>query len=177
MDNPSLRHDQALWRAVVLQALTDATSTATNDAAVRDRKAARNWLTWPCHQRDFERVCALADLESDKVRAVARKLISDASSDQTQSNRRGGTQAKTISFNNEELTVADWAARLGLSRAAIFARIKKGWSLERTLSAPHQRPGHRGGSRQLRQNHPGPASSRRARVGLIRVFRNGSFTR
>ena len=59
-----IRADRALWRAVISQALSDATlRLATVSQAERDHAAA--WLT--SNGRDFRRVCALADLEPERV--------------------------------------------------------------------------------------------------------------
>lgn len=51
----------------------------------------------------------------------------------TQSNNRRSN--RLLSFNGETLTVADWARRTGISAPAIAKRLKRGWSIEKALSA------------------------------------------
>lgn len=52
-----------------------------------------------------------------------------------------------IKFNGEDLTISQWAARLGIKSASLRLRLANGWPLERALS-------------QLR-GHTGPASTLR----------------
>jgi hypothetical protein len=47
----------------------------------------------------------------------------------TRSNRR-------ISYNGEELTMSEWAKRFGLNTTTLFARLKRGWSVEKALTTP-----------------------------------------
>lgn len=69
--------ETALWRAVIAQAIREATSnyidgvSATKAPFVREE--ARRWLTKP--SRDFTTVCAMASVEPDTVRAFARQQI------------------------------------------------------------------------------------------------------
>jgi hypothetical protein len=69
----------ALWRAVIAQAISDATApgrrySKTSDERLADseRRRARRWLLGGCE--DFREVCALALLEPDAVRDRARLL-------------------------------------------------------------------------------------------------------
>lgn len=42
-----------------------------------------------------------------------------------------------ILFNGEELTISEWADKLGISRSTLCERLnKRGWSIERALSTP-----------------------------------------
>lgn len=41
-----------------------------------------------------------------------------------------------ISYNNETHSVAEWSRILDISRYALYARLKKGWSVEKTLTTP-----------------------------------------
>lgn len=43
-----------------------------------------------------------------------------------------------ITYNGETLCVADWAKKLGMYPNAIFGRLKRGWSIEKTLSTPRR---------------------------------------
>ena len=47
--------------------------------------------------------------------------------------------SKLITFNGVTLTESDWSRRLGLSRNVVRNRLKRGWSLERALTATNQR--------------------------------------
>lgn len=70
--------DKALWRAVIQQAVTDATlSLSTKRRSVRlDQMRTREWLTEP--NNDFEEVCGLAELDPIKVRKHVLPLIAKA---------------------------------------------------------------------------------------------------
>lgn len=48
-------------------------------------------------------------------------------------NRRGN---RLITFNGETHTLQDWAEKIGLTRAALSARLENGWPLEKTFSQP-----------------------------------------
>lgn len=70
--------DKALWRAVIQQAITDATlPLSTKRRSVRlDQIRTREWLTEP--NTDFEEVCGLAELDPIKVRKHVLPLIAEA---------------------------------------------------------------------------------------------------
>lgn len=70
------RSTVALWRAVIMQALDDATMFGATSKAKLEISQARSWLLSP--NQHFNEVCALADLEPSQVRLFARKRISDA---------------------------------------------------------------------------------------------------
>lgn len=69
--------ETALWRAVIAQAISDATSTYMSGVSPREtpfaNARARRWLTRP--NQDFIDVCALAGVEPETVRAFARQQI------------------------------------------------------------------------------------------------------
>ena len=44
--------------------------------------------------------------------------------------------SKKLTYNGEELTVREWAGRVGLTRQALYKRIADGWTIERALTAP-----------------------------------------
>lgn len=70
--------DKALWRAVIQQAITDATlPLSTKRRSIRlDQMRTREWLTEP--NTDFEEVCGLAELDPVKVRKHVLPLIAKA---------------------------------------------------------------------------------------------------
>lgn len=39
-----------------------------------------------------------------------------------------------LEFNGERKTIAEWAVVTGLSQSVIFCRLKRGWSIEKTLT-------------------------------------------
>lgn len=39
-----------------------------------------------------------------------------------------------ITFNNETKTLTDWSRETGINRTTIYSRLRKGWSIERTLT-------------------------------------------
>lgn len=69
--------ENALWRAVIAQAISDATTTHISGESRQQMRLvnaqARRWLTKP--SQDFTTVCAMAGVEPDTVRAFARQQI------------------------------------------------------------------------------------------------------
>lgn len=68
-----------LWRRVVAQAMEDATRELKEHHQLNQRlivEDAKRWLLQP--NKDFEEVCALAELEADYVRKCARQMIDRA---------------------------------------------------------------------------------------------------
>jgi len=73
MDNRESKISEAeieLWRTVIRQALQDVVSKGLN---FRDRRASRRWFRM--QPLDFLTVCDLANLDADKVRKRALKLM------------------------------------------------------------------------------------------------------
>lgn len=56
-----------------------------------------------------------------------------ATSKQQSNNRRNN---RRIAFRGEALTIAEWAQRLGWSRAMLRHRIESGWTVEQALTMP-----------------------------------------
>lgn len=50
-----------------------------------------------------------------------------------QNNKRNN---RYLTYNGETHTTAEWGRILNISRFTLFARLKKGWSVEKTLSTP-----------------------------------------
>jgi hypothetical protein len=48
-------------------------------------------------------------------------------------NRRNN---RPLTFNGETLILSEWARRVGFSTARIVMRLKRGWSVEKTLTTP-----------------------------------------
>lgn len=69
--------DKALWRAVIGQALDDASRPLSKRRHERlDQLRAREWFTHP--NQDFEQVCALAEWDASRVRKHAIPIIEQA---------------------------------------------------------------------------------------------------
>lgn len=65
--------EQALWRAVITQALMDAASNSKKPEAAYFRSEARHWLTE--NSQSFCDVCYLAGLDPDYTRRMAKKAL------------------------------------------------------------------------------------------------------
>jgi hypothetical protein len=46
------------------------------------------------------------------------------------------TRNHFLTYNNETHTIMEWVRKTGLSRSAIRGRLKRGWSIEKTLTTP-----------------------------------------
>lgn len=62
-----------LWRAVIIQALNDATSSARDSESINHTNAAKKWLRYL--NNDFRSVCAFADVEHIYIFRHAKVLI------------------------------------------------------------------------------------------------------
>jgi hypothetical protein len=49
---------------------------------------------------------------------------------------RRGPKGHLLTFNNETLTIREWAFKTGLRHDTIFTRLKRGWPLARALTEP-----------------------------------------
>lgn len=147
--------EQALWVAVIGQAIEDATcDPGQSQRRAQDQRDARAWLT--VRNADFDRVCALAGLDPAYVRRLAaeRMVQADARPPKPLSKR----DRATLTFDGRTMTRAAWAAEIGLSEGTLAARIRSGWSLERALTEGCAR-GMGGQARKTFQNAPGPDRS------------------
>jgi hypothetical protein len=81
-----------LWRAVIHQAITDASQPLSANKRTRlDQQRARDWFR--SADSYFRRVCELADIDPDTTRKHALKLIKEASrNDATAPQRRQRSQ-------------------------------------------------------------------------------------
>lgn len=46
------------------------------------------------------------------------------------------THCHYLEFQGEQLSIAQWAKRIGISRTTLSSRLRKGWSIEKTLTEP-----------------------------------------
>ena len=68
---------KSLWKAVITQALMDASSNSKKKFAKKQKIEALKWLLDDKKNSDFERVCCLADLEYQKVFAKVKIALSN----------------------------------------------------------------------------------------------------
>jgi len=71
--NQPVRGEQALWVAVITQAMMDALSRAGSNEARYHKNEAVNWLTG--NGRDFVTVCLQAGLDPNYVRRKAKRTL------------------------------------------------------------------------------------------------------
>jgi hypothetical protein len=50
--------------------------------------------------------------------------------------RRNCSRNINLTFNGRTMCVMDWSTELGIQESTIRARLKRGWSVERSLTAP-----------------------------------------
>lgn len=67
--------EQALWRAVILQMITDAISNSQKPDNKRFRRDARHWLTR--HSRDFRIVCEHAGYNPDWLQQEINRFLAN----------------------------------------------------------------------------------------------------
>jgi len=70
--NPTWR-EQALWRAVIMQMLTDALSGSRKEEAQQHKREALVWLRG--NTRDFRTVCDYAGFDPEYVRELAAAVL------------------------------------------------------------------------------------------------------
>jgi len=128
-----------IWRAVITQAIADATNKSMDRRELRARDEARQWFQ--DDSADFRRVCVFADLEPDAVRACALDLIDKHDSNTVQrpspppkpARERISLSALT-DRNGTTLSIQQWAERTGISQATLYHRIHSGWPLDEALT-------------------------------------------
>jgi hypothetical protein len=129
--------ERDLWRAVIAQAIEDATTSKrvvgefTPEAGSAAQAEARHWLTTP--SVDFDEACALAELEPDQVRAYATTEIAKA--DRYLNSSGSNDRGRLIEFDGQRMNVRGWAKHLGITQAALGMRLAS-MPLERALTAP-----------------------------------------
>lgn len=73
LDREGAVRERAVWRAVIMQALSDAGNRSHKQENLKARREAIEWLTG--FSEDFMLVCQLAGLEPDYVRERAQKAM------------------------------------------------------------------------------------------------------
>ncbi|MFK8040448.1 MAG: hypothetical protein AB8B67_03860 [Rickettsiaceae bacterium] len=67
--------DISLYRAVIIQAIIDATNVSNQKKDKNVTVAANKWLFNDSEYQDFKEICSRADLEPYFVRKIASKII------------------------------------------------------------------------------------------------------
>jgi hypothetical protein len=49
---------------------------------------------------------------------------------------RNRSSCRYLEHNGRRMLISDWAAELGVNRALLTKRLKRGWSVEQTLTTP-----------------------------------------
>lgn len=140
--------EQELWRAVIRQALVDATSCADT----LERSHAINWLTKP--NRDFIEACRLADYDPDYIRTKAKAAIERETSAPNEARVTRLKGAKVYEHNGKALTIAEWADEIGISKPALYDRLRRGWSLSDALSKGRHERQNNAASSSVEQTQP-----------------------
>jgi hypothetical protein len=134
------RHDGnpiTLWRAVIQQAVIDATLPLRGPAYERlARQSAREWFK--LHNVDFVTTCDLAGLDPVRVRNYVLPLIEEAKKNDlpVAKRERKPRKRRLYTVNGRTLTITQWAQELGISKTTIYERIDRGWTIEAALTTP-----------------------------------------
>ena len=136
---------EALWREVLLQALTDGLNSPPVSDAILGAGAEippRDYILVP--NADFELVCQYAGADPDALRRdfQARLATRDPrgvhkTRDRRMSKKRAPKPPTTSICQERLLTLREWADRSGFSRKLLLDRVNRlGWSIERALTEP-----------------------------------------
>lgn len=144
--------DRRLWQAVILQAVIDATSQARDAGECSQRRDARKWFE--AAGPDFQDVCEQAGVNPCLIRKQALAEVAEA--DRRQSapirqrrtrsgpgNQKGREPSIYIEHDGQRLTINEWSKRLGISRATLDWRHRRGLPAEQILAPSLGRGGAR----------------------------------
>lgn len=124
--------ERDLWQSVLMQAITDArlepSCWPVPVSAYEAAAEARTYLTTP--SKDLSHVCSLAGMDVDALLERMQRKIAKVpplcSPEPPQPRQKRG---QTFTYAGKSLTVTEWANTTGLSQAAIYGRIKRGWTM------------------------------------------------
>ena len=159
--------EASLWASVIAQAIADATArTLTlkgHGTTPAEHASARAWFKGA--GPDFRAACALAGLEWEAVHDHALDAIERAGEPDPiiVPKRTGRPKAEKpaklpkapkpprpakpkperqrrilYTFNGQTMTLVEWSKALGIKQQTIWARIRKGWTIEDVLSRPNR---------------------------------------
>ena len=129
--------ERQLWCAVIAQAITDATTPLSERLLIRlEQVRAREWFIEA--DQHFQRACALAGYEPDRIRTATVKLIEAAKRRDPDMPQRPCQRRlkKNMLYHHEgqSLTIPQWGAATGLSTHLFYAGIRRGKSIEQILN-------------------------------------------
>ncbi|MYZ46462.1 hypothetical protein [Propylenella binzhouense] len=135
MDDEALRM-RALWAAVLLQAITDATANPVASTEVLATARARDWFKG--NATDFREVCEAAGLDPVRIHREALDRIAEAEArDGVMTGRGlGRSEHRTFTFNGRTLPLPAWSRETGIGLTQLHYRHRQGWSAERALTTP-----------------------------------------
>lgn len=127
------RRAKALWCAVINQALDDACGRSTVGLTRTDIASARIWLTEP--NRDFAEACALADMDPERVRQAAIKIIAESDAQKAQFGTVNRTRHKLIEHEGRRLSMGELALEIGVSQKALRKQLAEGKTVDQIIAA------------------------------------------
>lgn len=159
---------QALWRSVLLQALTDGLNSPPVSGAfieAGEEIPPRDYIL--ISNPDFEMVCVFAGADPEALRRDFRVRLAERDPlrpretwEIPKSNRRPPKSTATFTHKGRTLTLGEWADSSGLSRGLLMDRVNRlGWSIERALTEPT-------GRRMPKPSYSDPAKVMRIAGGL-----------
>lgn len=97
-----IKGEQALWRAVIVQALMDAGSNSQKMEAKYEKSQAECWLT--SYSEDFRIVCDFAGFTADYVRTKSKQALARGCKWRSESS--SSSQKKISHPNKREMALA-----------------------------------------------------------------------
>jgi hypothetical protein len=145
-DAMSLDCETDLWRAVIQQAITDATLAPSLFTPAEEIAEARNWLT--TDNPDKRLVCELAGVCPIRLKESALNLI--AKVDSTGATRRtvrkpraknsgpyrSNANVQRFTHDGRSLTLVEWEALTGINARTLRSRLSYGWTFEEAITRP-----------------------------------------
>ncbi len=68
---------RALWLAVIVQLLTDATSKSKRERPLRRQRQAREWFSNLDENHSFHEICELAGVDPEAMKQEIRKILAN----------------------------------------------------------------------------------------------------
>ena len=139
--------ERALWQEVLLRAITDArldpSSWPLPKSAFEETAEARAYLTTP--SKDLATVCSLAGVEVEALLDRMQRNIASVPAvpvvqrlEQSKP-RVPPKRNQTLTHDGRTLPVPEWVRVTGLSRSAIYGRLRRGWPVEDVLTIPRKK--------------------------------------
>lgn len=126
--------EHTAWSAMI-QRCTDANYHWWPHYGGRGIKICRRWMLFENFFADMG-VRPTAHHSLDRINNEGNYTARNcrwATIQQQAENRRTN---RYLTFEGRRLTVTQWAREIGLSKSAMFLRVSKGWSVQRTINTP-----------------------------------------